>query len=232
MRTVSDTKRAFYGAYTRPINSVYRRVVEELMVEMHLLSVNVNFSDSPIYELGVVTSFDRFMQGYRPEPEVPAIFNALCNAVGAKADKYRQQAEQVRSELASASWSDLTQATLSGSVGEALQAVSQNPKFQYSRLFAIGLYTLLEAVDPSAVKDAGKRTDALTTLADMLHLSVDRIAKDLEVYCSNLEKMTQAQQAIADTIAAERKRREQREQEKVRSSAQSESSPGEADSNT
>jgi len=38
VRTVSDTKRAFYTLHTRPINTIYRRVVEELIVEMHLLS--------------------------------------------------------------------------------------------------------------------------------------------------------------------------------------------------
>ncbi|HAX86545.1 MAG TPA: photosystem II biogenesis protein Psp29, partial [Cyanobacteria bacterium UBA11370] len=63
VRTVSDTKRDFYNCHTRPINSIYRRVVEELMVEMHLLSVNVDFRYDPIYALGVVTSFNRFMQG-------------------------------------------------------------------------------------------------------------------------------------------------------------------------
>ncbi|MFM6586777.1 MAG: photosystem II biogenesis protein Psp29, partial [Microcystis panniformis] len=30
IRTVSDSKRDFYTRHTRPINSVYRRVVEEL----------------------------------------------------------------------------------------------------------------------------------------------------------------------------------------------------------
>ncbi|MFM8003381.1 MAG: photosystem II biogenesis protein Psp29, partial [Dolichospermum sp.] len=44
VRTVSDTKKTFYTLHTRPINTIYRRVVEELMVEMHLLSVNVDFS--------------------------------------------------------------------------------------------------------------------------------------------------------------------------------------------
>ena len=67
VRTVSDAKRAFYTLHTRPINSIYRRVVEELMVEMHLLFVNTDFSYDAIYALGVVTAFDRFMQGYRPE---------------------------------------------------------------------------------------------------------------------------------------------------------------------
>ena len=60
VRTVSDTKRSFYALHTRPISSIYRRVVEELMVEMHLLSVNVDFSYDSIYALGVVTTFDRY----------------------------------------------------------------------------------------------------------------------------------------------------------------------------
>ncbi len=70
VRTVSDTKRAFYTLHTRPINSIYRRVVEEMMVEMHLLSVNADFRYDPIYALGVVTTFDRFMLGYRPDTDL------------------------------------------------------------------------------------------------------------------------------------------------------------------
>ena len=95
VRTVSDTKRAFYTHHTRPINSVYRRFVEELMVEMHLLSVNVDFRIDPIYCLGVVTSFDRFMQGYRPEQDKESIFAALCQSVGGNAQQYRQEAESL-----------------------------------------------------------------------------------------------------------------------------------------
>ncbi|MER3587246.1 MAG: photosystem II biogenesis protein Psp29, partial [Mastigocladus sp. ERB_26_1] len=74
VRTVSDTKRTFHSLHTRPINTIYRRVVEELMVEMHLLAVNVDFSYNPIFALGVVTSFDRFMQGYQPESDRESIF--------------------------------------------------------------------------------------------------------------------------------------------------------------
>jgi photosystem II biogenesis protein Psp29 len=77
IRTVSDSKRDFYTRHTRPINSVYRCVVEELLVEMHLLSVNVDFHYDPIYALGVVTSFEKFMEGYRPG-RINRIFLMLC----------------------------------------------------------------------------------------------------------------------------------------------------------
>ena len=55
--TLSDTKRRFYKQHTRPISSIYRRFLEEMMVEMHLLWVNKTFVYDGIYALGVVTSF-------------------------------------------------------------------------------------------------------------------------------------------------------------------------------
>jgi len=83
VRTVSDTKRAFYNNFDRPVTSVYRRVIEELMVEMHLLSVSGDFVYDPIYALGIVTTFDTFMEGYRPEGDVETIYAALCKSIEA-----------------------------------------------------------------------------------------------------------------------------------------------------
>lgn len=231
VRTVSDTKRAFYNAHTNPINSIYRRIVDELMVEMHLLTVNQHFVYSPIYALGVVTTFDRFMQGYRPESDVSSIFNALCSAVGGTAQQYRQDAENLTSALAGVTWEQLSQNATSGAAGEALQAVSHAPQFKYTRLFAIGLYTLMEQIDGTASQDETQRKTMLEALAGHLNLSGERLEKDLEIYRGNLDKMAQAQQAIADTIAAERKRREQREQEKA-AKTEGNDSDNKADSET
>jgi photosystem II biogenesis protein Psp29 len=215
VRTVSDTKRSFYRAHTNPINSVYRRVVDELMVEMHLLTVNHHYHYSPIFALGVVTTFDRFMQGYRPETDVVPIFEALCAAVEGNASQYRQDAKQIQASLAGVTWDQLVDQSAAGSVGEALKAVSQQPNFKYTRLFAIGIYTLLEQIDAESSQDQPKRQAILEKLAASLNLSADRMEKDLEIYRGNLDKMAQAQQAIADMVAAERKRRDQRELDKA-----------------
>jgi photosystem II biogenesis protein Psp29 len=219
VRTVSDTKRAFYRVHTHPINSIYRRVVDELMVEMHLLTVNQHFLYSPIYALGVVTTFDRFMQGYRPDTDVTSIFQALCGAVDGDASQYRADAAQLTAGLAGATWEQLAQSEVTGTVGDALKTVAQTDKFKYTRLFAIGLYTLLEQIDPTGSQDQGQRQAILEKMATTLNLSGDRMEKDLEIYRGNLDKMAQAQQAIADTVAAERKRREQRELDKAAAAA-------------
>ncbi|MDJ0618906.1 MAG: photosystem II biogenesis protein Psp29 [Calothrix sp. MO_192.B10] len=217
VRTVSDTKRTFYTLHTRPINTIYRRVVEELMVEMHLLSVNVDFNYNPIYALGVVTTFERFMAGYKPEQDKESIFNALLKAVEVNPDTYKQDAQRLQAVANDLPVSDLigwlsqsTQLDRDAELQNTLQAIANNSNFKYSRLFAIGLYSLLESSDPELVKDEKQCNEAVKTIADGLSLSEDKIIKDLELYRSNLDKMTQAMIVMADMVAADRKKREQR----------------------
>lgn len=216
VRTVSDTKRKFYTHHTRPINSIYRRVVEELLVEMHLLSVNVNFRYDPIYALGVITSFDRFMQGYRPERDLSSIFEALCRAVEGDPEQYRRDGEMVRSLASQLSveqivaWNnELGSNPEAGALYESLKAIAFNPNFKYSRLFALGLYSLLEASNADWAKDEKQRDTVLKEFSETLKLPADKIQKDVELYRSNLEKMAQVQAAIEDALNADRKKRQQ-----------------------
>ena len=222
LSTVSDTKRNFYSHHTRPINSIYRRVVEELMVEMHLLSTNIDFAYDPIYALGVVNSFDRFMASYRPAEDKESIFNALCQAIGSTSDRYRQDATQVQEIAQSLQGKDivacLSQPTAEGvdpRLANTLTAIAGNSKFKYSRLFAIGLFTILEVATPDLLKDEKKREAAIEKIGESLHLPIDKMKKDLEAYRSNLDKLAQMEAVMADAIEADRKKREQRAQEKA-----------------
>jgi photosystem II biogenesis protein Psp29 len=214
-RTVSDAKRSFYTLHTRPINAIYRRVVDELMVEMHLLTVNAEFTYNPIYALGVVTAYDRFMTGYRPETDQTSIFSALCTSVESDPAQLRNDRDAVMAAVTGLTWDSV----MSGAAGSVLQpamdAVAGNPKFKYSRLFAIGLYTILEAIDPTKMKDKEALNSAIEKIAQAMNLSTDKVQKDLELYQSNLEKMVAAQAVMADIIAADRKKRADRELERA-----------------
>lgn len=221
VRTVSETKRAFYGQHTRPINALYRRVVEELMVEMHLLLVNVDFEYDSIYALGVVSIFDRFMAGYQPEADQQSIYKAIIQSIEGDPDQYRRDAEEV---LAAAKAlpsiesfkSMVDEAKTSG--GDALKGnlhkVISNPKFKYSRLFTTGLYNVIEAIDADALKDKAPREALLNDLAETLGFNSELLIKDIELYRGNLEKMVQAQAVMKDMIEAERKKKAKREQER------------------
>lgn len=215
LRTVSDTKRAFYQHHNRPINSIYRRVVEELMVEMHLLSVNVDFRSDPIYYLGVCQSFNQFMNGYTPESDKDSIFRALCLSIGDNPDEYRQKADNLVTFASSKSPQEIIDWLLNPTHDDGLHAIADhwryaldNPKFKYSRLFAIGFYTLLEKSDPEIVKDEAKFGELIKPLSERLNLPVEKLKKDLNLYRSNLDKMNQMLSVLADTLQASKKKRE------------------------
>jgi len=216
VRTVSDAKRDFYSHHTRPINSIYRRVVDELMVEMHLLSVNVDFAYDSIFALGIVTTFDRFMVGYEPEADKASIFNALCRSIHSTPEHYRGEAEAIKASVSGMSLDDLKgQFENLSDGGEGLRgtlaAIANKEKFKYSRPFGIGLYTLVEAVaTPEALKEKEAVETLFKELASKLNISPDKLQKDVELYRSNLEKFAQAQEVMKDMLIADRKKREER----------------------
>jgi photosystem II biogenesis protein Psp29 len=189
--------------------------VEELMVEMHLLSVNVDFSYDAIYALGVVTTFDRFMDGYQPEQDKESIFRAICQAVEQDPQSYRQDASRLQALAASlpakdliASLSQASPLNQDADLQKQLEAVAANSNFKYSRLFGVGLFALLVQSDPELVKKDEQRAEALKAISNGLHISEDKLIKDLELYSSNLEKMAQALIVMADILTADRKKRD------------------------
>jgi photosystem II biogenesis protein Psp29 len=226
LSTVSDAKRKFNAQHSRPINSIFRRVVEELLVEMHLLSVNEGFVYDSIYALGVVSSFDKFMADYRPEADKASIFAALCQCIDSTTEKYRQDATTVKTAATQLQGSDVLAKVAELSTGQGgdalaqtLQSIGKNPKFKYSRLFGIGLFNLLDEVAAEKFADEAGRNETVGKLAEALNLPADKLGKDLDSYRSSLAKLVQMQAAMADIIEADRKKREQREQDKATAAA-------------
>lgn len=221
VRTVSDTKKDFYLAFPKPVNQVYRRVVDELLVEIHLLKVNQTFVYDSIFALGFVTTFDRFTVGYKPETDRFAVFHALCTALQFDSDRVRQDATTL-SDLATKSPSDIKTLLTNPDSGINLEPLSgqlhtiaHKENFKYSRLLGVGLYALLEIGDPEAIADSTKRESLIKLVGDSLKIGSDRLPKDIDLYRSNLDKIEQARQMIADMVEAERKKRAQKESASV-----------------
>lgn len=215
IRTVSDTRRAFYQYHTRPINSIYRQVVQELMVEMHLLSVNTDFQPDAIYAVGVCQSFEQFMTGYKPEEDKTSIFNALCKAIEANPDDYRHQSENLLNFVEGKSAEDLVNWLLNPvadngldeNIVNSLKSILERERFKYSRLFGIGFYTLINKVAPDLAKDEEKLAELIAPYSEKLNLPVDKLKKDVDLYRSNLDKINQMLVVIAETIEASKKKR-------------------------
>lgn len=211
--TVADSKRAFHGAFPHVIGPLYRRMVDELLVELHLLSRQKGFQSDPLFAVGVVQVFDGFARGYRPEAQKGPLFDALCASSGFDGPGLRRQCNDAMAAMGRHSQAEVRQwierqgEGAPPPVATALASI-RRPDFHYSRLMAVGLLALLE----QALADDAMEPQALRQLAheigESMGLLRDRLDKDLALYASNLEKMSMAVELMEETVAAERRRRE------------------------
>ena len=223
--TVADSKRAFHTAFPHVIAPLYRRLVDELLVELHLLSHQQGFQADGLFAVGLTQVFDSFSQGYRPEQQREPLFNALCAANGFEGPALRTQAEQARSGVGHHSleevkgWLSNRGEGAPAPIAGLLQGVVR-PDFHYSRLVAVGLLSLLQSAQGSDALEAQALRSAAHEIGEAMGLIKDRVDKDLSLYAGNIEKMSQAVELMEETVAAERRRRERAEQERLGGSAE------------
>ncbi len=211
--TVADSKRAFHSAYPHVISPLYRRMVDELLVELHLLSRQQGFRADPLFATGLVQVFDSFSKGYRPEGQRESLFQALCASSGFDAAGLRQQQQHTLQALGQHSveevrqWIERQGDGAPAPLAEALASIRRED-FHYSRLMAVGLLTLLEQAQGADGLDPQKLREDAQEIGASMGLLRERLDKDLSLYAGNLEKMAQAVVMMEETVAAERRRRE------------------------
>lgn len=216
--TVADSKREFHRAFPYVIAPLYRRMVDELLVELHLLSRQTGFRSDALFACGLIQVFDNFARGYRPDAQRLPLLQALCSASGFDANQLRHQRDSAMAAMGSHSVEQVKQWIEQEGSGapEPLAAALgdiRRPDFHYSRLMAVGLLSLLEQAQGADALDASALRSYAHELGGAMGLLHERLDKDLSLYATNLEKMAQAVELMAETVAAERRKRERQQQE-------------------
>ena len=210
-QTIADSKRAFHQQFPYVISPLYRRMSDELLVELHLLSHQKQFKTNALFAVGLHTVFKAFTQGYRPESHTIALFDALCSSNGFDAESLRNQAQATLDEAKQHSDQD----------SEAwLSQFRLDDDSHYSRLMGIGVFSLLEASQSDAGNtQASDLKDDATGLAERLNISSARLEKDITLYLSSRERLEQAVELMEETLASDRRKREQRQAEATQGSS-------------
>jgi len=220
--TISDSKKAFHTAFPYVIPSLYRRTADELLVELHLLSHQSNFQVNALFAVGLRQVFHAFTKGYRPEEQIEPMFAALCSCNGFNAEELKTLAKGSTQAVQGHSVEDV-QAWLTAKGDKAPEPLATGlaalggESFHYSRLMAVGLFSLLSAAQGSESEDPEALSETAHALGEQIGLSRPRLEKDLTLYRSNLAKMAQAVELMEETLAAERRKRERQQAEKVAS---------------
>jgi photosystem II biogenesis protein Psp29 len=216
--TVADSKREFHRAFPHVIAPLYRRMVDELLVELHLLSRQTGFRSDALFACGLIQVFDSFAKGYRPDAQRLPLLQALCSASGFDADQLRHQRDSAMAAMGSHSveqvkqWIEQEGSGAPDPLAAALAGIRRTD-FHYSRLMAVGLLSLLEQAQGADALDAAALRSYAHDLGGAMGLLRERLDKDLSLYATNLEKMAQAVELMAETVASERRKRERQQQE-------------------
>ena len=218
--TVADSKRAFHLAFPYVIAPLYRRVVDELLVELHLLSHQAGFERDALFSCGLIQVFDGFTKGYRPEQHREGLLSALCAASGFDAGQLRQQRDGAMAAMGHHSVDEVKQWVEQQGVGApqpvaAALAGIRRPDFHYSRLMAVGLFSLLEHAQGADGMDPATLRSYAHDLGTAIGLLRDRLDKDINLYATNLEKLAQAVELMEETVAADRRKREKAQAERL-----------------
>jgi len=219
-QTVADSKRAFHAAFPYVIGPLHRRMVDELLVELHLLSHQRGFQADPLFAVGLVQVFQAFARGYRPEHHREPLFEALCRSSGFDPDSLRRLSHDALAAMGSHNvdavqgWIQAEGAGAPEPLAHALGEI-RRPDFHYSRLMAVGLLTLLEQAQGADGMDPQTLRTYAHDLGASMGLLRERLDKDLSLYAGNLEKLSQAVEMMEETLATERRRRERQGEESV-----------------
>ncbi|KAJ7948241.1 protein THYLAKOID FORMATION1, chloroplastic-like [Quillaja saponaria] len=206
--TVAETKLNFLKAFNRPIPSIYNTVLQELIVQQHLVRYKRTYSYDPVFALGFVTIYDQLMEGYPSNEDRDAIFKAYINALNEDPEQYRIDAQKLEGWAQAQNSTSLAEfSSREGEVEAILKGISERAagkgSFSYSRFFAVGLFRLLELADVT-------EPTILEKLCAALNINKRSVDRDLDVYRNLLSKLVQAKELLKEYVAREKKKREER----------------------
>ena len=188
--TISDSKSDFHKEFPYVIPPIYRKLADELLVELHLLSHQKNFKKDSIFATGLKEIFSKFTSGYKPSEHVSKLFDAICNCNGFNPTEINTSSEQLVRKASSFTKEDLS---------EFLAQLNNDNKKNdyYSRINAIGIYKLISEMPSFKDVKEEELNKEINNVSEKLGYQYSRVEKDISMYKSNIEKMNQALEIIA-----------------------------------
>ena len=195
--TVSDSKTLFHEQFPFVIPNLYKRIVDEMLVELNLLNHQSEFSQDSYFCVGLSETFKELTKGYEPKDHVEKLFNALCNSTNFNPEEI----------------SKISEATIESHNAKNIEEISnkiiQNSsnKIYYSRILILGIYKIITQANDFKEEADISKLEIFTKLSNELNLPLNKVEKDISIYTSNLKKFEQAKELLRETILSEREKR-------------------------
>ncbi len=194
--TVSDSKRLFHEQFPYVIPGLYKRIVDEMLVELNLLNHQNEFTQDNFFCVGLTETFKELMEGYKPEKHLDLLFESLCSSTNFEAKEIKIISQKSQKEFEDKSSKDILR----------ILKEKGTSKLYPSRILNLGMYKIISK-SPDFI--GGKESETNKLISDFfekLNLSTNKAEKDIGIYKSTISKMEQAKELIEELKIKDKKK--------------------------
>ena len=194
--TVSDSKKLFHEQFPYVIPGLYKRIVDEMLVELNLLNHQNEFTQDNLFCVGLTETFKELTKGYKPEKHLVLLFESICNSSNFEASKIKEISNNTLKEYKEKSLKEIS----------ILLKEKSTSNLYSSRVLNLGIYLITaNATDFKDIKDTEK-DKAISDIIKSLNLSVNKAEKDIGIYKSSIIKMKQAKELLEEAKIKNKKK--------------------------
>ncbi len=194
--TVSDIKKLFHEKFPYVIPGLYKRIVDEMLVELNLLNHQNEFTQDYLFCVGLTETFKELMKGYQPEKHLDLLFESLCSSTNFEAKEINETSQKSQKEFKNKTSNDILKLLIEKS----------NSKLYPSRILNLAIYILISSAQDLKDKDESGKNKMISDIFEKLNLSANKAEKDIGIYKSSISKMKQAKELIEELRIKDKKK--------------------------
>ena len=194
--TVSDSKKLFHEKFPYVIPGLYKRIVDEMLVELNLLNHQNEFTEDYLFCVGLTETFKELMKGYKPEKHLDLLFESLCSSTNFEAKEINEISKKSQKEFKNKTSSDILK----------LLIEKNNSKLYPSRILNLAIYIVISNAQDLKEKDETEKNKMISYIFEKLNLSANKAEKDIGIYKSSISKMEQAKELIEELRIKDKKK--------------------------
>ena len=194
--TVSDSKKLFHEQFPYVIPGLYKRMVDEMLVELNLLDHQNEFTQDYLFSIGLTETFKELMKGYKPEEHLDLLFESLCISTNFVPKEIKQLSQKSQKEFKDKPLKDILE----------LLKEKSNSKLYPSIILNLGTYIVISNAQDFKEKNESEVNKIISEIFENLTLSSSKAEKDIGIYKSTISKMEQAKELIEELRVKEKKK--------------------------
>ena len=198
--TVSDSKKLFHEKFPYVIPGLYKRIVDEILVELNLLNHQNEFTQEYLFCIGLTETFKELMKGYQPKKHLDLLFESLCSSTNFEAKEINEISHKSQKEFKNKTSKDILKLLIEKS----------NSKLYPSRILNLAIFILISSAQDLKEKEETGRNKMISDVFEKLNLSANKAEKDIGIYKSSISKMEQAKELIEELKTKDKKKEQKK----------------------